>query len=174
MSIVRLVDFLPLLQNNDITWNTVNASIWSILELDVGIIASSLATFRPFLRRVAPWAMGSSRDTPQDVDGFKPGSASYWTGGKDRNRRSKPHSFGLSAITATKNDEEDLNLGDGPKAEVFVSARDPAKRVSTDGSSDAAHTASTERIVQDPDNQGIVKTTHMHVRGADKAHEIGS
>lgn len=28
MSIVRLHEFFPLIRNTDITWNTVNASIW--------------------------------------------------------------------------------------------------------------------------------------------------
>ena len=70
-------------------------------------------------------------------------------------------------------DKEDLDLGDGPKAEVSVSAQTPHDRGSTQGSEAAGH-ASTDHIVNTSDGPGIIKTTHVHVRGSDPSGKAAS
>lgn len=51
-SIIRFLYVRNLAFGEDFFWSAVNISIWSTIELGMGIIAGSLATLRPLLKRV--------------------------------------------------------------------------------------------------------------------------
>ncbi|KAI9806949.1 MAG: hypothetical protein M1833_002607 [Piccolia ochrophora] len=65
VTVVRLTHYVRLLGSKDLTWDTVNAFTWCIVEVDVGIICACMATLRPLLRRFLPSLMGSS-GAPKD------------------------------------------------------------------------------------------------------------
>ncbi|RGP81189.1 hypothetical protein FLONG3_726 [Fusarium longipes] len=54
VSIIRLQSLNVLLHDPDLTYNTVMALMWCILELNLSIIGGSMATIKPFLRIAIP------------------------------------------------------------------------------------------------------------------------
>ncbi|XEU97404.1 hypothetical protein FSHL1_002690 [Fusarium sambucinum] len=54
VSIIRLQSLSVLLNDPDLTYNTVMALMWCVLELNLSIIGGSMATIKPFLRIVIP------------------------------------------------------------------------------------------------------------------------
>lgn len=66
VSIYRLFTLRSGVISDDPTWDNVSAAIWSMVELSVSIIASTLPTLRPLLARVLPAGLGfaSARRDP--------------------------------------------------------------------------------------------------------------
>ncbi|KAH9207135.1 hypothetical protein DL95DRAFT_238186, partial [Leptodontidium sp. 2 PMI_412] len=60
ISAIRLKALLTLISSPDVTWVASDYYIWSVLELDIGIICACLSSFKPFLRRHFPKVIGSS------------------------------------------------------------------------------------------------------------------
>ncbi|KAF0640558.1 hypothetical protein FPSE5266_10085 [Fusarium pseudograminearum] len=54
ISIIRLQSLSVLLHDPDLTYNTVMALMWCVLELNLSIIGGSMATIKPFLRIAIP------------------------------------------------------------------------------------------------------------------------
>lgn len=143
----------------------------SILELDVGIICTSLATMQPFLSRYAPSLIGQSRKGSSNQNGYKAGSNDYWPRGSGRSGPSHGSSTqpdGMSSVNGVKGggDIESLELGDGPRAETRVSAPGHA----SPAHHELAPQSSAHPLVSSASPPGIVKTSEVEVRDSDRQY----
>ncbi|KAH6668390.1 hypothetical protein B0J14DRAFT_675210 [Halenospora varia] len=59
ISIIRLKKVLILISASDTTWLASDVLTWSTIEVNVGIICACLPSFKPFLRRHFPRALGN-------------------------------------------------------------------------------------------------------------------
>jgi hypothetical protein len=65
--VVRLFALKSATTSTDPTWDNVSAAIWSVIELNCGIMCASLPTLRPLMRKIFPWlsrSQGSSYKSP--------------------------------------------------------------------------------------------------------------
>ncbi|KAH9216512.1 hypothetical protein DL95DRAFT_407493 [Leptodontidium sp. 2 PMI_412] len=60
VSAIRLKSVWDLAHSMDMTWVGLGVSVWSVVEVYVGIICACLISFKPFLRRHFPRLIGSS------------------------------------------------------------------------------------------------------------------
>lgn len=54
ISILRLHTLKVAVETTDPTWDDEAAATWSVLELNMGIVCSCLATLRPLVTRIVP------------------------------------------------------------------------------------------------------------------------
>lgn len=59
-SIVRITFVPRMLVDSDATWVIAPAMYWSVIEINVGILAASIPSFKPIASRYAPRLLGSS------------------------------------------------------------------------------------------------------------------
>ncbi|KAH8591910.1 hypothetical protein B0O99DRAFT_718424 [Bisporella sp. PMI_857] len=57
---IRLKTIADLIRSPDFTWVGADNSVWTIMEMCIGVICACLPTFKPFLRRHFPKLIGSS------------------------------------------------------------------------------------------------------------------
>ncbi|KAH7304656.1 hypothetical protein BKA65DRAFT_560415 [Rhexocercosporidium sp. MPI-PUGE-AT-0058] len=62
-SVLRLHSLYVYSNSTDISWDNTNTAIWSIVEINVGIICSCLATLRPIISRCFPCVLGRYSQT---------------------------------------------------------------------------------------------------------------
>lgn len=60
MSIARVVAFMEMFSSFDITWHTYEPALYTILEVNVGIIVGCMPTLKPLLRRHMPYIFGKA------------------------------------------------------------------------------------------------------------------
>jgi hypothetical protein len=63
-----------MVDNPDFTFTQCSAAVWSLLEMNLGILCNSLATLKPFLRRHLPSLLSMSRTTASSGHGTAGGS----------------------------------------------------------------------------------------------------
>jgi hypothetical protein len=63
VSILRLHSLYIISISKDPTFDNSNAAIWSVIEMNVGIICGSLATLRPLISRLFPKLLSSKADS---------------------------------------------------------------------------------------------------------------
>ncbi|KAI9827434.1 MAG: hypothetical protein M1832_004783 [Thelocarpon impressellum] len=176
VSIVRLVEVYPLLKDPDPSWKVVSPLIWSILELDVGIICACLVVYRPFLRRYAPPFLAWSEKTMYTAS-TGPSKESASKNKQQRCRRND--SYILSSKSDGVSEPEPLELGDGPKAEVSIYAQGAIDRSRKPSVGAPPHSddrdESTDYILKDGSEQhdpahdnAIMKSTQVQVKRTDK------
>ncbi|KAH6704130.1 hypothetical protein BKA61DRAFT_183176 [Leptodontidium sp. MPI-SDFR-AT-0119] len=120
VSAIRLKALLTLISSPDVTWVASDYYIWSVLELDIGIICACLSSFKPFLRRHFPKVIGSSYSAPPITATFGANAANnlprtltdqYELGLCDRHKRSIPRES--KQQTSPDNESQKDILGDG-------------------------------------------------------------
>ncbi|RAL07923.1 uncharacterized protein BO97DRAFT_462222 [Aspergillus homomorphus CBS 101889] len=94
-SIVRMVYIVKLYQGSDQSWHSVDVSIWSGVELALGIVAASIPSLRPILNQISPRVFASSARR-SEVQGLSGGSA----GGRGR----------VKPAASVRGQHEDLSL----------------------------------------------------------------
>jgi hypothetical protein len=62
VSILRLRAFTYFAKTTNVTWDFIDASLWSIIEWEVGIICSCMPAMRLGLARLFPTILGSTAD----------------------------------------------------------------------------------------------------------------
>ncbi|KAH6714832.1 hypothetical protein BKA61DRAFT_343667 [Leptodontidium sp. MPI-SDFR-AT-0119] len=60
VSCIRLKTIMDLIRSPDFTWVGAENTVWSVVEVFVGIICACFSSFKPFLRRHFPKVIGSS------------------------------------------------------------------------------------------------------------------
>ncbi|KAI6784065.1 uncharacterized protein J7T54_004611 [Emericellopsis cladophorae] len=70
-SIVRITYVPPMLTSSDATWVISGAMYWSVIETNIGILASSIPSFKTIATRYAPKLLGSSHKSGSKRSGFK-------------------------------------------------------------------------------------------------------
>ncbi|KAL3477300.1 hypothetical protein BJX99DRAFT_246267 [Aspergillus californicus] len=60
VSCIRLSSLYILLKDDDLTWDTTNALMWCVIELNLGITGGCVTAMRPFARRYFPRLLGLS------------------------------------------------------------------------------------------------------------------
>ncbi|KAJ5465302.1 uncharacterized protein N7458_000988 [Penicillium daleae] len=60
VSCIRLYSLYTFLRNDDLTWTSVDALIWCLVELDLGIAGGCVTAMRPFARKYFPRLLGLS------------------------------------------------------------------------------------------------------------------
>ncbi|KAH8591908.1 hypothetical protein B0O99DRAFT_744136 [Bisporella sp. PMI_857] len=68
VSSIRMKVIMEFVRTADFTWVVAEATVWSIMEVCIGVICACLASFKPFLRRHFPRLLGSSVRS----DAFRP------------------------------------------------------------------------------------------------------
>lgn len=63
---MRITYVPPMLSSKDQTWVISGAMYWSVIETNVGILASSIPSFKPIITRIAPRLLGSSNNTAKE------------------------------------------------------------------------------------------------------------
>ncbi|KAH6665401.1 hypothetical protein B0J14DRAFT_660576 [Halenospora varia] len=63
ISILRLHSLYTLSVSSDLTYDNLNAAMWSAIEANTGIICASLQTVRPVVARIFPRIFATSRNT---------------------------------------------------------------------------------------------------------------
>lgn len=63
VSILRLHSLYVVSNSSDITWDNTDAAIWSIIEVDTGIICASLPTIKPVISKLFPRLLSSNQST---------------------------------------------------------------------------------------------------------------
>ncbi|ORY64954.1 uncharacterized protein BCR38DRAFT_408706 [Pseudomassariella vexata] len=59
-SIVRITYIPQMLVSQDATWAITGAMYWSVIEINIGILAGSIPSFKPIAKRYSPRLLGSS------------------------------------------------------------------------------------------------------------------
>jgi len=70
-SIVRITYIPPMLSSDDTTWVITNAMYWSVIEINIGILAASIPSFKALAARYAPRLLASYKNTGSNRSGFK-------------------------------------------------------------------------------------------------------
>ncbi|KAH8199312.1 hypothetical protein TruAng_006497 [Truncatella angustata] len=68
IAIIRLSSLYALLADKDLTRNTVTALMWCVLEINLQIIGGNIPTLKPFIQRIFPQLIATSRR--HDTDGL--------------------------------------------------------------------------------------------------------
>ncbi|KAK4446096.1 puromycin-sensitive aminopeptidase [Podospora aff. communis PSN243] len=132
-SIVRVAYVRAMVDNPDFTFTQCSAAVWSLLEMNLGILCNSLATLKPFLRRHLPSLLSMSRTTANSGHGTPGGSygkASKGTGSKiwgqsyklgsvaggstSHGTRSKDEKDGVVVVNHQFSVDYDTRKGNGP------------------------------------------------------------
>ncbi|KAK4115452.1 hypothetical protein N656DRAFT_694574, partial [Canariomyces notabilis] len=58
-SIIRITYIPQMLASTDQTWTIAGAMYWSVIETNVGILAASIPSYKPLVKRYAPRLLGS-------------------------------------------------------------------------------------------------------------------
>ncbi|KPM41342.1 hypothetical protein AK830_g5207 [Neonectria ditissima] len=100
VSCVRFGYVHKMQDNPDITWTQASASLWSCIEMNVGILCNCLAHLKPFVRKHIPWlaafvsgGTGPRKSEPDEADNNH--SYKRWRGDKV-NHGYQLHSVGRS------------------------------------------------------------------------------
>ncbi|KAM7206070.1 puromycin-sensitive aminopeptidase [Naviculisporaceae sp. PSN 640] len=106
-SIIRVAYVRAMVDNPDVTFTQCSAAVWSLVEMNLGVMCNSLAALKPFLRRHLPGLLsltgtkGSGNKTP--------GDGSYAKKSKKSGLHSKGsrwgHSYQLHSVGKSKMDE---------------------------------------------------------------------
>ncbi|KAH8692471.1 hypothetical protein GQ44DRAFT_765335 [Phaeosphaeriaceae sp. PMI808] len=80
VSILRLRAFTYFAKTTNVTWDFIDASLWSIIEWEVGIICSCMPAMRLGLARLFPTILGSTADCSyKNTNGTGPGRSGRGT-----------------------------------------------------------------------------------------------
>ncbi|KAF4965114.1 hypothetical protein FSARC_7053 [Fusarium sarcochroum] len=139
VSCIRFGYVQKMKDNPDITWTQANASLWSCIEMNTGIICQSLAHMKPFVRQHLPWLHKIIAGTtkPKSYPGQADNSQSFkqWRGDK-ASHGYQLHSIGRSQQTSGESSDRGIVVVD--EFQVQYSA-----------SMNAGEASSTENILVD-------------------------
>lgn len=95
-SIIRVAYVRAMVDNPDFTFTQASAAVWSLLEMNLGILCNSLAALKPFVRRHMPSFL-SKTDSGAGASGeYAKRSKSKGTGGGSHGRWG--HSYQLHSV----------------------------------------------------------------------------
>ncbi|KAL6229391.1 hypothetical protein BDW75DRAFT_249807 [Aspergillus navahoensis] len=119
VSCIRLATLYTLLMDDDLTWNTVNALLWCVIELNLGITGSCVTAMRPFVRRYFPRLLGlpahsiGSRYTSQSGANSHPLQSFPRSGQQDFSNQGHGHQYSITFKSGADNTSEEHILS-GP------------------------------------------------------------
>jgi hypothetical protein len=121
-----------MVDNPDVTFTQCSAAVWSLLEMNLGILCNSLAALKPFVRQHFPtlfstngWG-SSGRKTDEGAGG---GSGAYAKRGGKKSSRAWGHSYQLHSVGKGREGGEggsvvdvggEMGEGKGPGDRVVV------------------------------------------------------
>ena len=79
VSMLRLRSLVHFANTTDMTWDYLEASLWSVTECDVGIICSCMPSIRLGLSRLFPRIMGSTNQSTAKETGGQTGRSTKLT-----------------------------------------------------------------------------------------------
>ncbi|KAK3297418.1 uncharacterized protein B0H64DRAFT_473530 [Chaetomium fimeti] len=100
-SIVRVAYVRAMVANPDVTFTQCSAAVWSLLEMNLGILCNSLAALKPFVRQHMPNLFSSNG---WGSDDRKPGAGSSSSGYPSKRSKSRAwgHTYQLHSVGAGK------------------------------------------------------------------------
>ncbi|KAM7188722.1 puromycin-sensitive aminopeptidase [Rhypophila sp. PSN 637] len=102
-SIGRVAYVRAMVDNPDFTFTQGSAALWSIVEMNLGVLCNCLAVMKPFIRRHMPYLMSASSGTGETDPSYGKRSKS--------NGKSWGHSYQLHGIGSDKMDATDQDPG---------------------------------------------------------------
>lgn len=122
VSILRLLSLSKFDDSINITWDYYGVALWSTIEINVGIICTSLPTLRLILVRISPKAFGSQSSRMRSKSGQTSSTGSQLS--PLRTRR-------FSSVPTCVEDDEELELPSPTRPKLF--------NIGTQGSLDLPH-----------------------------------
>lgn len=121
VSILRLLSLSKFDASINITWDFYDVALWSTIEINVGIICTSLPTMRLILVRISPRAFGSQGSSPKSS---RPNSSMESQAAAAARRRRR-----VSSVETAVEEEEEVveeeELGPYARPKLFnVASRD--------------------------------------------------
>lgn len=139
-SIVRIAYVRAMVDNPDVTFTQCSAGVWSVLEMNLGILCNSLAALKPFVRRYLPslFTKTDSDESNRDTSRSSPKHS--------KARRSRPwgHSYYLHSVDDCEKGQHQVHGGkdDIVVTEQFTVEYDDKSRPGTMASGKADSTES--------------------------------
>lgn len=135
--IVKVIYLTSYGKYNDILWDSVNLTIWTSCELNIGIFAASIATLKPLFRVTFQGSslgrgFNNSRDQKSaDKSGFVKQINNHQEGGKGNggsrsdSRNGGFEMYGNAIPTSMKGSVMDIGMDNESQEEIFLPLQNP-------------------------------------------------
>ncbi|KAM7219432.1 puromycin-sensitive aminopeptidase [Rhypophila decipiens] len=100
-SIVRVAYVRAMVDNPDVTFTQCSAAVWSLVEMNLGVLCNSLAVMKPFIRRHLPKLLsltGSNGGSGKNTDGSYAKKSKSKTSGLHSKGSRWGHSYQLHSV----------------------------------------------------------------------------